>query len=406
MQLAQQMMDDNAGKPLTQGQRDFINSAMLTNKDVLIVDEAGMVSAKQLSRIMELTRQSGAKLVLVGDPAQLQSIEAGAAFRSLLERNPHARLDEVRRQHSDWQRLATRNLSQGKVAEALQVYDAHGCIQRADNRREAKAQLVTDMMQSQENEPQKTTLVLAYTRADVADLNAMIKAEMVKHGRVSSRNTDIAVTVKDNEAEYMEMQGFAVGDRIAFRENNRDMGVTNGTFGTLQSIDNGQFRVKMDNSKIVTFSPQEYTRFQLGYAATVHQSQGMTVDRTFVLATPHFDQHTTYVAMSRHKQQVTLYASEKDFKTTEKLYHSLGKEGDKLSTLDFTDAREPTPAPHLSSQEKSDQHMQAEPERTKPHDTVQSLRNAFMQKVQAQEAEHTQRQSINPRPDKGYTLER
>jgi nucleoside-triphosphatase THEP1 len=108
--LAQQIMDDNAGKPLTQGQRDFIKSAMLTSKDVLIVDEAGMVSAKQLSRIMELTRQSGAKLVLVGDPAQLQSIEAGAAFRSLLERNPHVRLDEVRRQHTDWQRLATWDL--------------------------------------------------------------------------------------------------------------------------------------------------------------------------------------------------------------------------------------------------------------------------------------------------------
>jgi ATP-dependent exoDNAse (exonuclease V) alpha subunit len=131
-------MDDNAGKPLTQGQRaqiqnDFINSAMLTNKDVLIVDEAGMVSAKQLSRIMEMTRQSGAKLVLVGDPAQLQSIEAGAAFRSLLERNPHARLDEVRRQDTDWQRLATSQLSQGNVEQALHAYDTHGCV-RYDGR--------------------------------------------------------------------------------------------------------------------------------------------------------------------------------------------------------------------------------------------------------------------------------
>jgi ATP-dependent exoDNAse (exonuclease V) alpha subunit len=385
MQLAQQIIDDNAGKPLTQGQQDFINSAMLTNKDVLIVDEAGMVSAKQLSRIMELTRQSGAKLVLVGDPAQLQSIEAGAAFRSLLERNPHVRMDEVRRQHTDWQRLATRDLSQGNVEQALHAYDAHGCIQRADNRSEAKAQLVADMMRAQENAPDQTTLVLAYTRADAADLNAMIN--MDPKGGVS------------------QMQGFAVGDRILFRENNRDMGVTNGSFGTLQSIDDGQFSVTLDNGKNVTFSPQEYTCFQLGYAATVHQSQGMTVDRTFVLATPHFDCHTTYVAMSRHKQQATLYASEKDFKTTEKLYHSLGKAGDKLSTLDFTDAREQSPAPHLPSQEKSSQSLQTELQ-TKPHDTVQSLRHTFMQKVHAQEIEHAQRQSTNPKPDKGYTLER
>jgi hypothetical protein len=109
--------------------------------------------------------------------------------------------------------------------------------------------------------------------------------------------------------------------------------------------------------------------------------------------------------MSRHKQQATLYTSEKDFKTTEKLYHSLGKAGDKLSTLDFTDAREPTPVPHLPSQEKSTQSLQTETQ-TKTHDTVQSLRASFMQKVHAQEAEHTQRQSHNPRPDRGYTLER
>jgi hypothetical protein len=110
--------------------------------------------------------------------------------------------------------------------------------------------------------------------------------------------------------------------------------------------------------------------------------------------------------MSRHKEQAMLYASEKDFKTPEKLYHSIGKEGDKLSTLDFTDTREQNPAPHTLSQEKSYQLMQSASEKTKPHDTVQSLRHAFMQKVHAQEAEQIQRQSNNRRPDKGYTLER
>ena len=66
--LAQKMLDENAGKPLTYKQSAFIKSAMLTDKDVLIVDEAGMVSAKQLANIIELTKQAGAKLVLVGDP--------------------------------------------------------------------------------------------------------------------------------------------------------------------------------------------------------------------------------------------------------------------------------------------------------------------------------------------------
>jgi Viral (Superfamily 1) RNA helicase len=214
----------------------------------------------------------------------------------------------------------------------------------------------------------------------------MIKAERVKRGEVSANDTQIAVTVKDIEGEHTETQGFAVGDRIVFRENNRDMGVMNGSFGTLQSIEDGQFSVQLDNGKTVAFSPQDYTRFQLGYAATVHQSQGMTVDKTFVLGTPHFDRHTAYVAMSRHKQHVTLYASERDFKTPERLYQSLGKEGDTLSTLDFTDAHEQTPVP---------QHTHA----------IQSLRHTFLQKVQRRETEHIQRQSNERTSDRGYTMD-
>lgn len=337
IRLAQQMMDENAGKPLTLKQRDFIRSSLFSHKDVLIVDEAGMVSAAQLARIIDLTKQSGAKLVLVGDPAQLQSIEAGAGFRSLLERNESVRLDEVRRQKTNWQRAATKHLSNGNIAGALRAYQMHGCISYGRSRDEAKQQLVADVMRAREKSPEQSCLVLAYTRQDVVHLNALIKAEMVKRGEVAAKDTEVNVTAREEDGERTEKQGFAVGDRILFRENNRELGVMNGTFGTLESAAQNEFRVRLDNGKTVAFCPDEYNRFQLGYAATVHKSQGVTVDRAFVLATPHFDRHTTYVAMSRHKEQVKLYASARDFKTKARLYQSLGKTGGKLSTLDFTD---------------------------------------------------------------------
>jgi ATP-dependent exoDNAse (exonuclease V) alpha subunit len=335
--MAQTMLDENMGKPLTPRQQAFVKNAMLTSKDVLIIDEAGMVSAKQLANIIELTRQSGAKLVLVGDPAQLQSIEAGAAFRTLLERVESVSLTEVRRQKTQWQREATQSLSEGRVAEALHVYDRHGCIHQGKTREDAKAELVADFMAMHEAAQDSSRLVLAYTRKDVADLNAMIKAEMVRRGAVSAEDTQVAVTLKDGDHDIEETQGFAVGDRIMFRENNRDLGVMNGTFGRLQSIKGKDFHVLLDNGKTVQFSSQDYRSFQLGYAATVHKSQGVTVDEAFVLATPHFDRHTTYVAMSRHKQSVKLYASKRDFKTKAIMHQQLGKQGEKLSTLDFTD---------------------------------------------------------------------
>ncbi|MCK5519303.1 MAG: hypothetical protein KAI61_07800, partial [Alphaproteobacteria bacterium] len=158
-------------------------------------------------------------------------------------------------------------------------------------------------------------------------------------GKVSAKNTEISVSVKNGDDHTQEIQSFSVGDRIMFRENNRDLDVMNGSFGTLQAIRNGQFHITLDNGKSVTFSPKEYNSFQLGYAATVPKSQGMTVDETYVLATPHFDRHTSYVALSRHKQQVKLYANTRDFKDREALQQSLEKEGEKLSTLDFSNVR-------------------------------------------------------------------
>jgi len=78
----------------------------LTARDVLVVDEAGMVGSRQLDQVVSRVRAAGAKLVLVGDPEQLQAIEAGAAFRAVAERVGAVEIAEVRRQRAEWQRDA------------------------------------------------------------------------------------------------------------------------------------------------------------------------------------------------------------------------------------------------------------------------------------------------------------
>lgn len=352
MVLAQEILEQNEGKPLTAKQAEIIKNATLSKNDALIIDEAGMVPARQLAHIIERTKQSGAKLVLVGDPAQLQSIEAGTAFKDILDRNHHVSLTEIRRQKTNWQCEATSHLSKGNVADALQSYDKNKCIIKAKTRRSAKEKLVKDFMKEHKFAPEQNRLVLAYTRKDVAGLNDMIKAEMVKHGHVSENGTETQITVKDGDIEYQEHQKFAVGDRILFRKNDNTIGVMNGSFGTLKSMDNGRFTVALDNGKETTFSTAEYNHFQLGYASTVHKSQGITVDQSFVLATPHFDKNTSYVALSRHKESVKLYTNRKDFKTDTRLHLSLGKKGEKLSTLDFTDKQQKSVEPEQSNEQR------------------------------------------------------
>jgi Ti-type conjugative transfer relaxase TraA len=104
---------------------------LLTSHDVLVIDEAGMVGTRQLERVLSYAAEAGAKVVLVGDPQQLQSIEAGAVFRAIYERHGGAEISEVRRQREDWQRDATRDLAIGRTGDAIHAYETHGAVHAA-----------------------------------------------------------------------------------------------------------------------------------------------------------------------------------------------------------------------------------------------------------------------------------
>src|SRR3546814_1755030 len=100
---------------------DLQGRELLGPRDVLVIDEAGMIGTRQMERVLSAAERAGAKVVLVGDAEQLQAIEAGAAFRSLAERHGAAEISEVRRQHEDWQKGATRALATGRTGEAIQI---------------------------------------------------------------------------------------------------------------------------------------------------------------------------------------------------------------------------------------------------------------------------------------------
>ena len=102
----------------------------LTNRDVLVVDEAGMIGSRQMERVLSAAQAAGAKVVLIGDPEQLQAIEAGAAFRALAERHGAAEITTIRRQHEAWQRDATRELATGRTEAALERYATAGMVQQ------------------------------------------------------------------------------------------------------------------------------------------------------------------------------------------------------------------------------------------------------------------------------------
>ncbi len=278
----------------------------LSAKDVLVIDEAGLIGTRQLAYLLERAESAHAKVVLVGDPEQLQAIEAGAAFRGIASIVGASELTEVRRQHEPWQREATQALATGRTVEALRAYEEAGQISAVPTRAAARAALLQTWRQDAERNPSDSRLILAYTREDVRLLNEAARDFRAQAGELGE--AQIVATARGE-------RHFAAGDRLYFLKNERSLGVKNGSLGTLESVRNGALEIRLDGveGRRVALDIRDYPHLDHGYAATIHKAQGTTVDRTYVLASPHFDRHSSYVALSRHRQSAALFYGLEDF---------------------------------------------------------------------------------------------
>ena len=304
---------------------------VLTARDVLVIDEAGMIGSRQMERVLSAADLAGAKVVLVGDAEQLQAIEAGAAFRALTERHGAAEITEIRRQREGWQREATRELATGRTGAALDRYEAAGMLRGHETREAARSALVDGWDAVRQARPDASQVMLAHTRADVAELNQLARARMRDAGALGA---DQVVQTERGE------RAFAPGDRVMFLRNERSMGVKNGSLGTVEKIDGASLAVRLDGAdrREVRFDLKDYAQIDHGYASTIHKSQGVTIDHGHLLASDGLDRHAAYVGMSRHRETLAVHYGADDFKDRAQLDRTLSRERAKDTTLDYGDA--------------------------------------------------------------------
>ncbi|OYX65693.1 MAG: Ti-type conjugative transfer relaxase TraA [Sphingomonadales bacterium 32-64-17] len=305
---------------------------LLTARDVLVIDEAGMVGTRQMERVLSHAADAGAKVVLVGDPQQLQAIEAGAAFRAIHERHGGVEITEVRRQLHDWQREATRHFATGRTGEAIRVYADHGMIHAAETREQARGELVERWDRERIAAPDQSRIILTHTNDEVRELNQAARDRMRDAGQLGD---DVLVKAERGA------RAFATGDRIMFLKNERGLEVKNGTLGTIEQVNERSMTVRTDDGRSVAFDMKDYAHVDHGYAATIHKAQGMTVDRAHMLATPGMDRHGSYVGMSRHRDGVQLHYGRDDFRDEARLVRTLSRERAKDMASDF-ERRDPT----------------------------------------------------------------
>jgi conjugative relaxase-like TrwC/TraI family protein len=283
----------------------------LDSRTVVVFDEAGMADTRRLAKLVEITDRSHSKLVLSGDSAQLSSIGAGGLFRELQDRAPTATLTEVHRANHEWEREAWGQLREGDAQRALAAYQARDRLHIHETREEAGERMVSDWARTRAKHPRDQVVMI--TDASNHELDQL--------NRQAQENRDAAGELGAERVQLPERPyGLAAGDEVLFSAQHHVPGrerVENGTRGQVISIDEQsssvRVRVEERRPREIDVNKEELDRLRLAYAQHVYKAQGLTTDRALVLTGGwQTDRGTTYVALTRAREQTDIYTSRED----------------------------------------------------------------------------------------------
>ena len=297
-------LEEGAGIPsttLSRLLRSLDNGmTVLGSRDVVILDEAGMVGTRQLAKLLNQASEAGAKVVLVGDPRQLPEIEAGGAVAGLIERLGAVELTGNHRQEAAWERTALDELRHGNPIWGLAAFEVADRVHTAPTMAEARSELVRAWLGARM--AGEDAVMLAANRSDVGELNQLARAALRRSGGLDPDDIEIG------ELDLVD------GDQVVCLRNDSVLEVVNGTQGTIRSISNDVVTITTDQGlRHLPFGYVLDGHLDHGYATTIHKSQGLTVDRAFVLATDSLTREAGYVAMSRARKGTDLYVGASAF---------------------------------------------------------------------------------------------
>jgi len=272
---------------------------------VLVVDEAGMVGTRDLAALVRGAERGQSKLVLVGDTRQLPEIETGGALRSLAERLGAAELHHIRRQQEPWDREAIEAFHRGDHNRWLGAQIEHGRVTVSATAPQAQRAVVDGWLADTQQRGMEATIMLADRRETVRDLNRLARDRLHEAGELGQRELHAAG------------RAFAEGERVLALRNHRGLGLRNGDRATVVEVaDDRTLTVRLDREghRDVRI-PTDYLEaghLDHGYAATVHKTQGATLDTIHYLGSDHTSQEAALVAGSRHRHDFRLYVVDAD----------------------------------------------------------------------------------------------
>lgn len=270
--------------------------------DLLIVDEAGMAGTFALDRLAAQAGEAGAKLLLVGDWAQLGAVDAGGAFGMLVDdRQVVPELTEVRRFRSRWEQRASVELRVGSPA-GIDAYLAHDRVFDG-----TRAEMLDALYQGwkNDNEAGQTSLMIAHDVVTAAELNRRARLDRVRSGQVVAAGIRLA-----------DGLDAGVGDLVVTRQNDRRLRLLHGDWvrnrdrwTVTATHQDGSMTVRRAEDDAQVLLPADYVarHVELGYATTAYSTQGRTVDTAHTLVGITMTREVLYESATRGRLSNHLY---------------------------------------------------------------------------------------------------
>lgn len=194
------------------------SESLMPGREIWIVDEASMTGSYQLKDVLNKAEAAGAKVVLVGDTKQLQSIEAGRIFSTLQTKNMNTtKMEENLRQQKEDYKEIVKDIKEKQMDRAFEKMEATGKVHEIEDRKERIGAIVKDYTSRHNSEE---TIIVTARNKDRNELNTDIRRELKALGRLSENEHTFTVRESKNltGADRHFAQAYREGDLIYTRE--------------------------------------------------------------------------------------------------------------------------------------------------------------------------------------------
>ena len=303
----------------------------LTDRHVVIVDEANMVPGVLWQDLLKAVESSGALLRIVGDNNQIKALEGSDMGRLIQQELGSVTLTNVYRQQVTWQRDATQKLNGHQITAGLNLYQNKDHFKYQASAFSARYSLVQDYLAGCDQFLDQSHMMLAYRKQDVSDLNIAVRVRLKAKNRLTQEQTF--------GADSSMPLSLAIGEKVMFTRNDHHerrvrcvdrgqstrYGVKNGTLGTVMSFDEDRIVIRTQDDRVMSLDVKRYQDLSYAYATTLHKAEGATYDYSYGLYDKAMKANHVLIWASRHRRGFTAYIDQSETPDFKNLTQSVNK---------------------------------------------------------------------------------